>query len=290
MKNYSNELSRAKALIAAADALVIGAGSGLTAAGGLNYADPLLAEKWYPEYAAQGKQSIIEIMGGFWPNTLRAQNATAFWGFWSRHIWHIRYEAGVLPPYADLFALAHDKDFFLVTTNVDGQLEKAGFDKAKIYAPQGDYALFQCSVPCRDAVYPNREMVEGMLAHMPNAFKIRQEDVPHCPNCGALMTPNLRCDHTFVEAPHMKNMGDYEAFIGDRQDKRLVFLELGVGFNTPGIIRFPFEQMASALPNAALVRINREDVRAVYDMGGRGVFIEDDLAHVIHEIVQGPPA
>lgn len=289
MKNYSDEMARAKALITEADALVIGVGSGLTAAGGLNYADPALAEKWYPEYAAQGKHSIMEIMGGFWPNTLREQNATAFWGFWARHIWHIRYEAGVLPPYADLFALARDKDYFVVTTNVDGQLEKVGFPKDRIFAPQGDYALFQCSVPCSDAVYLNREMVEGMVAHMPNPFEIRAEDVPHCPNCGALLTPNLRCDHTFVEAPHMKHMGDYEVFIGGRHDKSLVFLELGAGFNTPGIIRFPFEQMASALPNAALVRINRDDVRAVYDVSGKGVFIKDDLTRVLREIVQGPP-
>ncbi len=283
MKNYSDDVIRAKALIKNADALVIGVGSGLTAAGGLNYADPALAEKWYPEYAAQGQHSIMEIMGSFWPNTLQEKNATVFWGFWARHIWHIRYEANVLLPYVDLFTLAHSKDYFIVTTNVDGQLEKAGFPKDKIFAPQGDYALFQCSVPCSDAVYPNREMVQGMVAHMPTPFEIRPE-APHCPKCGALMAPNLRCDHTFVEAPHMKNMGDYETFIKNRRNKRLVFLELGVGFNTPGIIRFPFEQMAGMLPKATLVRINRDDVRTMYDLGGQGIFLQSGLANVLQKL------
>ncbi len=284
--SYSSDIAKIRTLIKNADAVVVGVGSGLTASGGLCYTTPELAEKWYPEYYAQGKRSIIDIMGAYWPNMITGSNATRYWGFWARHIWHIRYEPDVLPPYADLFNLISEKEHFIITTNVDGQLEKARFSKDKIFAPQGDYALLQCSKHCCDAVFYNRGMVESMIEHMPNRFEIRQEDIPKCPGCGAFLMPNLRCDFNFVEAPHIGNMNDYENFINSRQDKCLVFLELGVGFNTPGIIRLPFEQMTTMLPNATLIRINRDDVRMVYKENRSAILLESDTATALREIRQ----
>lgn len=286
--NYSDKIRRAKALIDKADALVVGVGSGLSAAGGLDYADPKLAEKWYPEYYSMGLKSIINIMANYWPNTVN-QQPERFWGFWAKHIWHIRYEPEATRPYRDLFELVSSKDHFIVSTNVDGQLEKAGFPKDKIFAPQGDYSLFQCQRHCCDSVYDNREAIGSMLKNMPNALEIRTEDIPKC-GCGAYLIPNLRCDDQFVETPHVRNMDDYSQFINTRYRQKVVFLELGVGFNTPGIIRFPFEQMTKTLPGAMLIRINNTDVRTIEKINDKAVCFIEDVSIILHEMLNGTPS
>ena len=286
-ENYSDKIQQAKAMIDQADGLVVGVGSGLSAAGGLNYADSRLVEKWYPEYYSMGLKSIIDIMANYWPTTA-SQQPERFWGFWAKHIYHIRYEPDATQPYCDLFKLIGKKEHFIVTTNVDGQLEKAGFQRDRIFSPQGDYALFQCQRHCCEKVYDNRKAIETMIEYMPNPFEIRTEDIPKC-SCGAYLIPNLRCDDQFVEAPHMRNMDDYSQFINSRYQQKLVFLELGVGFNTPGIIRFPFEQMTRTLPNAMLIRINNTDIRTVEKIGDKAICFIEDLSRILHEMLNGTP-
>lgn len=283
-----DDIQRAVMLINDADSVIVGVGSGLSAAGGLNYVDPALTEKWYPEYYAMGLKSIIEIMANYWPNTV-SQQPERFWGFWAKHIYHIRYEPEATKPYRDLFNLIGNKEHFIVSTNVDGQLEKAGFQKDKIFAPQGDYALFQCQRHCCDKVYDNRETIETMLYNMPNALEICTEGIPKC-SCGDYLIPNLRCDELFVEAPHVQNMDDYSQFINSRYQQKLVFLELGVGFNTPGIIRLPFEQMTKVLPNATLIRINNTDIRTIEKISDKSIGIKYDLSDTLHEMVNGTPS
>ncbi len=276
-------IQKATDLIKQADRILVGIGAGMSAAGGLDYANPKLAERWYPEYYKMGLTTIIDIMANYWPNTVSRQ-PERFWGFWAKHIFHIRYEPQATKPYLDLFKIIADKEHFIVTTNVDGQLEKAGFKKEEIFAPQGDYAFFQCAKHCCDEVYDNRHIIETMIRNMPNALEIRTADIPKCLHCGAYLMPNLRCDENFAEAPHMGNRADYEDFINLHQNENLIFLELGVGFNTPGIIRIPFEQMTKALPNATLVRINTTDVRMATDVGGKAVCIASDVSAVLEEI------
>jgi NAD-dependent SIR2 family protein deacetylase len=268
-----------------ADSLLLGVGAGLTASGGLNYTDPALAEKWYPEYFEKGKKSIIEIMSGFWPNTIHEKNASAFWGFWSRHIYHIRYEPAILKPYIDLFSIASKKDYFVCSTNVDGQLEKAGFDKNFIFAPQGDYALFQCSIPCSGDVYNNKEMVKTMIENMVSPFEIRFSDIPKCPKCGNYLIPNLRCDDTFIEIPHIKNFENYKTYIQNNYEKNMVLLELGVGFNTPVIIRYPFETITLQYPHAKLIRINISEDTISKKINKKSVFIQEDIGKVLSDIL-----
>jgi NAD-dependent SIR2 family protein deacetylase len=256
----------------------------MTSAGGVCYTDPMLAARWYPEYYSMGRKSIAEIMGDFWPTTINKRNAAAFWGFWAKHIHHIRYEPKALQPYQDLRGIVGDKEHFICSTNVDGQLEKAGFDKANIFAPQGDYALFQCEKPCSQDVYNNRAMVDAMLENILSPLEVRQEDIPRCPRCGRFLIPNLRCDYRFVEKPHLHNMKSYEAFIKDSQHKRLVLLELGVGFNTPVIIRYPFERIAESYPSAILVRINDRAAGVPREIEDRAMRIQGDLLTVMREI------
>lgn len=283
--DYSNSIRAVADNIKNAERLVIGIGSGMTSAGGLNYANPALAAKWYPEYYALGRKSIAEIMSNFWPTTINKRNAAAFWGFWVKHIYHIRYEPGALQPYQDLRDIVGGKEHFVCSTNVDGQLEKAGFDKANIFAPQGDYALFQCEKPCSQDVYDNRSMIETMLEKMPSPLEIRQEDIPRCPRCGRFLVPNLRCDYSFVEKPHIHNMKSYEDFVGDSRGKRLVLLELGVGFNTPVIIRYPFERIAASYPGAMLVRINDRAAGVPREIEDRAIGIQGDLLKVIRKVM-----
>ncbi len=166
--DYSDKVHAVANTIKNAERLIIGIGSGMTSAGGLNYTDPTLAAKWYPEYFSVGHKSITEIMGHFWPTTINKRSAAAFWGFWAKHVYHIRYEPEALQPYRDLRSIVADKEHFICSTNVDGQLEKAGFDKANIFAPQGDYALFQCEKPCSQDVYDNKHIIEAMLDNMPS--------------------------------------------------------------------------------------------------------------------------
>lgn len=281
----SAALHKADALIQAAESIVIGAGAGLSAAGGLNYADPALAQRWFPEYVAKGYATLLDIQGLYWYQA--ACRLESYWGYWARHIAHIRYETPLLAPYRDLYTLSRGKAVFIITTNVDGQMEKAGFDPAQIFAPQGDYALFQCSRRCSDEVYDNRDQIERMIAHMPTPTDIRTEDIPYCPRCGAPLCPNLRCDHRFAEERHMRRLPAYEQFLHDADGGRLLLLELGVGYNTPGIIRFPFEEMVRARPAWTLVRINRDDADVPADLGGRAVGVRMDLADALQALCGG---
>jgi NAD-dependent SIR2 family protein deacetylase len=322
---YWDNIQKAAECIFNADVLLIGVGSGLTASGGLNYTDPSLAEKWYPEYFKLGKKSIIEIMSGFWPNSINRKNATAFWGFWARHIWHIRYEPQALKPYLDLFSIAshfqnsvsfgngfgqtaqkdslsikskvdfpktealenppNRKKYFICSTNVDGQLEKAGFDKNLIFAPQGDYALFQCSTPCSQDVYDNNKMITTMIENMVSPFEIRPGDIPFCPKCGNYLMPNLRCDDAFVETPHIKNADTYKTFIKNAFENNIVMLELGVGFNTPVIIRYPFEVITLQYPHAKLIRVNIADDVISKKIIDKSIFIQHDIGKVLSDIL-----
>lgn len=280
--SFSDSVLRIKDRISSAERILIGVGSGLSAAGGLNYTDPSLVKKWYPEYYKMGYQSIVELQSKFWQ--IEQSKPEQFWGFWAQHIYHIRYESVVLQTYTDLYDIVKNKPYFICSTNADGQIEKAGFPKERVFAPQGDYAYFQCHKPCTDEIYENKSMVEGMVSHMPNAFEIRSEDIPACPRCGANLIPNLRCDERFVETQHIANISLYQTFINDSADKNLVLLELGVGFNTPGIIRYPFERITNAMPNATLIRINNNFANVPKDICHKSISLEGDLSIALNEI------
>ncbi len=217
--------------------------------------------------------------------TINERNKAAYWGFWAKHIFHIRYEPQALQPYKDLCKIIGGKKHFICSTNVDGQLEKAGFNRDKIFAPQGDYALLQCRTACTDEVYDNHAAIDSMLANMRTPLEVRESDIPRCPHCGDFLVPNLRCDGNFVEKPHIANYPNYEDYIIGAENKNLVLLEIGVGFNTPVIIRYPFEQIASQFKNATLVRINREDAFIQKGIENKSISIQADAAQVLKDVL-----
>ena len=264
------KIQTAKNLIAEADAIVIGAGAGLSSAAGLTYSGQRFEEHFAPFIKEYGLTDMYSA--GFYPFMTEEKK----WGYWSQHLYLDCYQTGSLPLYQDLYEVVADKNYFVITTNVDSQFEKAGFDKEQIFEVQGNYGEFQCSVPCHDGVYNNQVALEILLANR-QGLEVRREDIPKCPKCGADMMSRLRIDNRFVEdANWHQQEAAYLAFLQANAEKKIVFLELGVGYNTPTIIKFPFERLNAALPAASLIRLNLEDSER------EGIItIQEDIKEVI---------
>ena len=180
------------------------------------------------------------------------------WAYWARHISLNLFETPVKELYITLMELASSKDYFVITTNVEGQFTKAGVEKSRFFEVQGNYGYFQCAKGCHDKLYNNEQIVAQMLSETADC-RIPSSLVPKCPVCGGDMEVNLRKDNYFVQDSNWyTSESNYRKFISGTEGKSTVFLELGVGYNTPGIIRFPFESMVRNNPNALLIRLNRD--------------------------------
>lgn len=274
-QDFSAQIAKLNQLIQDADAVVIGAGSGLSTAAGLTYS----GERFFKYFADfHAKYGITDMYsGGFYP----FKTLEEYWAWWSRHIYCNRYIAPPKPTYDQLLELVKDKDYFVITTNVDHCFQRAGFDKSRLFYTQGDYGLFQCSVPCYNKTYDNQDAVLRMVAEQKD-MKIPTELIPRCPVCGKPMTVNLRCDGTFVDDEGWHNALDkYEAFLQNHKGKKVLFLELGVGMNTPVIIKYPFWQMTLKNKNAFYVCINAQDAYVPDEIAPRSLCIEGDIASVI---------
>lgn len=244
------------AAIQSADVLLIGAGAGLSSAAGLTYSGQRFEEHFAPFIKAYGLTDMYSA--GFHPYP----TAEAEWAYWAKHIYHNRYADIGLPLYRKLFQLVKDKDYFVITTNVDSQFMKAGFNQQRFFEVQGNYGEFQCSVPCRQLVYDNQDQIMAMLAASGDKLEIPSQLLPACPACGAPMTRHLRVDDSFVQDESWyQQQENYGNFLRQLEGKKVVLLELGVGYNTPTIIRFPFEQLTYHLPSARLIRFNQTDLQ-----------------------------
>lgn len=241
--------------IETADKVLIGAGAGLSAAAGLDYGSKEVFDKEYAVFKKAGYETIIDGISKLW--TLTPGNVRRYWGFWSHHINYVYYSQQGLELYEELFNVIKDKDYFVITTNGDDLFYKTSFDKKRIFSMQGSYSKFQCQDACHDKLYDSEPYVTRMLEGFDeDSLMILEEDIPRCPICGKYLKPNLRIDQNFVENKHVNQEG-YMDFIDDN-DENIVFIELGVGFNTPVIIRYPFESMTYDNPNAVLIRVNNQ--------------------------------
>lgn len=286
---------RLGSLLTEADAVVIGAGAGLSASAGMIYTGERF-EKYFADFRRKyGFRDMYS--GGFYPyDTLEE-----YWAYWSRYIWINRYMDPPEPVYENLYRLVKDKDYFVLTTNVDHCFQKAGFDKRRLFYTQGDYGLFQCSRPCHQATYDNGETVRRMVLaqgyvtgadgdlRLPEGKRpemaIPSELIPRCPKCGAPMSMNLRADETFVQdAGWHQAAGRYERFVREHEGKRILFLELGVGMNTPGIIKYPFWQMTYQNPKAIYACVNNGEMYAPKEIADRSVCIDGDIGEVLKEL------
>lgn len=279
--NYSDKLSRLKDKIAATDAIVIGAGAGLSTSAGFDYSGERF-EKYFADF--HKKYGITDMYsGGFYP----FETLNEYWAWWSRHILVNRYNAPVGKPYSDLLKAVSDKDYFVLTTNVDHRFQLAGFDKKRLFNTQGDYGLWQCSEPCCNETFDNENAVRTMVKEQCN-MKIPDELIPRCPHCGKPMAMNLRRDDSFVQDEGWYTAAErYEEFIRRHRNLHILFLELGVGFNTPGIIKYPFMQMTAENPKAIYACINMNEAYAPDEIADRAICIDGDIGKVIENIICG---
>lgn len=277
-QTYLDKIEKLKEKLRDCDAIVIGAGAGLSAAAGFEYSG-----KRFDTYFADFKQKYkIQDMysGGFYP----FESLEEYWAYWSRYIWINRYMDAEIDVYHSLFSLVKDKDYFVLTTNVDHCFQKAGFDKKRLFYTQGDFGLFQCMTPCHNETYKNKDLILEMVSKQKD-IKIPTELIPKCPHCGKPMTMNLRCDNTFVEDEVWHQASQrYADFIRTRKNLNIVFLELGVGYNTPAIIKYPFMQMTMHNPNATYVCINQQDILCPKEIQSQSICIQEDIYKVLQDL------
>ena len=277
-ETFADKIEKARNALNQADAIIIGAGAGLSTAGGIAYSGQRFEENFKDFIAKYGMVDMYTA--GFYPFKTEEEK----WAYWSRHIRMNRYDAPVGEVYKQLLALVSNKPYFVVTTNVDAQFYRAGFDADCIWAVQGDYGKFQCARACHDKLYDNHDAVMEMTERQEDC-RIPSELVPRCPRCGERMEVNIRKDRYFVEDEQWhKERGRYEKFLNEVKDRKIVCLELGVGFNTPTIIRLPFEKMVASLPSATLVRVNLSYPELMAKIEARSVVIADDIGKTIAEI------
>ena len=275
--NYSDNIQKLKKALAGCDAVVIGAGAGLSTSAGFVYSGERF-EKYFSDF--EKKYGFKDMYsGGFYPY----QTKEEFWAYWSRYILVNRYTDAPKPVYNELFELVKDKDYFVITTNVDHCFQKAGFDKKRLFYTQGDYGLFQCSVPCHNKTYENEEIIRRMVEEQKD-MRIPTELIPKCPVCGKPMTMNLRSDDKFVEDEGWHEAAArYESFLRTRKGM-VLFLELGVGYNTPVIIKYPFWQMTAKNPDATYARINYGEAVTPEEIADRSICIDGDVGEAIEKL------
>lgn len=276
--SYWDSVEQLKYQIKMVDAVVIGAGAGLSTAAGFTYSGERF-QKYFADFIEKYHFKDM-YSGSFYP----FETLEEHWAYWSRYICINRYMDAPNDTYKRLLDFVKDKDYFVLTTNVDHQFQKAGFDKKRLFYTQGDYGLFQCAEPCHNATYDNEEVIRRMVTEQKN-MRIPSELIPKCPKCGKPMTMNLRCDDTFVQDEGWYKASErYSDFLRRHKNADVLFLELGVGFNTPVIIKYPFWGMTAKNPNAVYVCVNFNEAFCPDELKGKSICINGDISEVLSDI------
>lgn len=315
-KDSFSKIEQLKEKIEAADTIIIGAGAGLSTSAGFTYTGERFTKYFSDFQKKYGFQDMYS--GGFYP----FDSFEEHWAYWSRYIYINRYMDAPKPLYEKLYELVKEKDYFVLTTNVDHCFQKAGFDKKRLFYTQGDYGLFQCSVPCHQKTYDNEELIRKMVEaqgfvvgtrieksantlHLQQMQQLKTEKeltlpegitpkmiipselVPVCPKCGKPMSMNLRADNTFVEDEGWHNAAErYSEFLRRHKHTKTVFLELGTGYNTPGIIKYNFWNMTDSWDDATYVCINLNEAAAPTEIEGKSICVGADIGEVLNQIFE----
>ena len=278
---YEDQIDRAAKNIRKTDCVIIGAGAGASTAAGIQYGGKRFTDNFAEFIKKYGEYYMTDMYAaGFYPYP----SEEAKWGYWSKHALMNRFDPPALPLYTELYDIVKNKEYFVLTTNVDHQFYKAGFDEKRIFATQGDYGKIQCQKACHPKTYDAKDLFRKMDKARRDCL-IPSELVPKCPVCGGNMAMNLRCDNYFVEDEAWHEAADrYAGFLEQHKDKKVVLLELGVGFNTPIIIRFPFEKMVRENSSYSLIRMNMDEAVVPESFGKRAIGIGGDMAKPITDI------
>jgi len=274
-----NKIERLKELINTVDAIVIGAGAGLSTAAGFEYGGKYFLDN-FPDI--NNKYGYTDMYSaGFHPFVTSEEK----WGYWCRFIFLQRYKEGPKELYKKLLKIVENKNYFVLTTNVDHQFQLSGFNKDRLFYTQGDYGLFQCSKPCHNKTYDNEIVIKEMLSNLKDGL-IPSKLIPTCPVCGEEMSMNLRSDDTFVEDEGWHKASQrFMSFINENKNKKILFLELGVGWNTPGVIKYPFMQMTYKFNDAYYVSINKDYSNLPKEIESNALIINDDINKIIDIIL-----
>ena len=276
----SNNILRLMEAVENAQTVLIGAGAGLSTAAGYSYSGERF-QKYFSDFSRKYHFQDM-YSGGFFPYPTEEEK----WAFWSRNIYYNRYDQPKSATHENLLRLVQKKNYFVLTTNVDHLFQNNGFDKARLFYTQGDYGLWQCKTPCHKKTYDNEESVRRMIA-AERDMKIPTELLPKCPVCGEPMEMNLRCDDTFVEDDGWRAAAErYNKFLKENATGRILYLELGVGMNTPGIIKFPFWRMTAENPSATFASVNQETIYIPKEIESRSICINGDIRETL-EVLTG---
>lgn len=300
-RSYLDNLKKLKKELREADAIVIGAGAGLSAAAGHTYSGERF-DRYFSDFRdAYGIQDMYS--GGFYP----FQTLEAYWGWWARHIYINRYAPSQSEVYSDLLRLVNNKDYFVVTTNVDHQFQLAGFDKNRLFYMQGDYGLWQCSQPCHQQTYDNKEPVfsmlvaSGFLLEKDGKYEVAESSnwkmeiptalIPHCPRCGEPMTMNLRIDQRFVQEEGWYEAKErYHEWMEQYEQKRVLYLEVGVGANTPIWIKYPFWNSTKNNPKATYGCLNWGEAYAPKEISKQSICLDGNIADTVSQLLENERA
>lgn len=277
---YSTQIEQLQQALDCADAVVIGAGAGLSTSAGFVYNGERF-EQYFSDFRA--KYDFEDMYtGGFFPFATQEEH----WAYWSRYIWVNRYMDAPKPVYDTLLGLVADRDYFVLTNNVDHCFQKAGFDKKRLFYTQGDYGLFQCSEPCCQETWDNEELIRQMMEEQRD-MRIPTELLPRCPKCGKPLTMNLRSDDKFVQDKGWYAAAQrYEDFLRRHKGNSMLFLELGVGYNTPGIIKYSFWNMTAQNPKAVYACLNAGQAYTPKEILSQSIATNHDIGGVFNQIVK----
>ncbi|SLM29671.1 hypothetical protein MTBBW1_1930009 [Desulfamplus magnetovallimortis] len=279
--NFKEKIDHFARLLEQADAILMGAGSGLSVDAGINYFDSSSFAERYPAMLQYGFSTNAELMGlkqSFFPEL--------FWGYYLNHGNNMRFCNSVQPVYQQLLELmSRKKEYFIITTNVDALFLRNGFAKERLYSPQGDYGRIQCQTPCSDQTWPSEPVIRGLLPLVdPLTGKLPEEFVPTCPNCGGHVFYNIRGNDRFVDAPYEHEHNAFVKWVQAHKKKQLLLIDIGTGFNTPVWIRWPFEKITHDNPKSHLIRINRDDPDVPAPITGRSISFSDRAINVISAV------
>lgn len=278
MRDYLTNLNELKKQVNETDTIVIGAGSGLSTAAGYAYSGERF-ERYFGDFIE--KYHFTDMYtGSFYP----FPSLEEYWAWWSRQIYYNSYVDPPKDVYQKLLKLVEKKEYFVITTNVDHAFQRAGFDKNRLFYTQGDYGLLQCSEPCHEATYDNEELVRKMMKEQ-KGMKIPSELIPYCPRCKKPMKMNLRADQSFAQDQgwyEAKNR--YEAFVQKHGEEKILFLELGVGHNTPVWIKYPFWKLTEKKMKAFYVCINQEEAYMPPQIKERSLLLNEEIGKVLDDL------
>ncbi|MBP9596897.1 MAG: hypothetical protein KBE24_09025 [Fusobacteriaceae bacterium] len=278
MKTFEERIEEFKNALESAEAVVIGAGAGFSDAAGIKYVGKRFTDNFQDFIKKYNMEDLYT--SSFYPFKTQEER----WAYWAKHVSLNRFETPATKLYTDLFDLVRDKNYFIITTNVEHQFWKANFPNEKIFATQGDYGYIQCAKGCHNKLYDNDSLVANMISATKDC-KIPSSLVPKCPVCGGEMDINVRKDRYFVQGEDWDiAYNNYEKFIENNENKKIVFIELGVGYNTPGIIRYPFEQMTNKNDKAVLIRLNKDYPQGPIENKSKTISFTEDMMEVIERL------